>query len=159
METDLPDGSPTDALTPISSENPSAATPPLPAHNAGQGADNRSGRSSSSNSCSCKPAKRKASAENELLVLARNRLLNTPNVREEDQYDTFSKTIGHKLRNLPTPQSIHAQKLISDIIYEAELGTLSRHTTIVNRNPAYEQQQQQQHPFMESDVYRSYDYL
>ncbi|VEN45909.1 unnamed protein product, partial [Callosobruchus maculatus] len=45
---------------------------------------------------------------------------------EEDEFDVTGKHIGNKLRHLSRDQRIHAEKIIMDVLYEAELGTLNR---------------------------------
>lgn len=62
--------------------------------------------------------------DEELISIARQRLLNPP--AAEDQFDSFGKTIAHKLRSLPREQRIIAEKLFSEVLYEAELGNLTR---------------------------------
>ncbi|GFN77972.1 hypothetical protein PoB_000447800 [Plakobranchus ocellatus] len=107
-----------------------AATPTAAVHDA-------STLTSTSRESISRPAKRKAPPDDsstQMLTFARDILLNSANsVREEDQFDSFGKTIAHKLRNVSHEQSIHAQKLISDVLYEAELGALSRSSTVYNR--------------------------
>ena len=50
----------------------------------------------------------------------------------EDEYDTFGRHIANQLRNLQSQhQKIHAKKLISDVLYEAELECLSRGAKLI----------------------------
>uniref|UniRef100_A0A182RXR4 MADF domain-containing protein n=1 Tax=Anopheles funestus TaxID=62324 RepID=A0A182RXR4_ANOFN len=43
----------------------------------------------------------------------------------------YGKHVAHKLRSLTDQQNKFAQKLINDIIFEAEMGSLTRHCTLV----------------------------
>ena len=72
--------------------------------------------------------KRKKSASNptnameQLVTVIGERLQNTPT---EDQYDCVGKNLAAKLRSIPAPQRIYAEKLINDVMFAAELGQLS----------------------------------
>ncbi|RUS88474.1 hypothetical protein EGW08_003732, partial [Elysia chlorotica] len=68
---------------------------------------------------------RKRNSDEELLGIARARLLHPQMPPSEDQYDAFGKNVAHRLRNLPNMQRIYAQKIISDILFEAEVGNLT----------------------------------
>lgn len=46
--------------------------------------------------------------------------------RPEDEYDIIGKNIAAKLRRLPHSQSVYAEKLIYDVLFEAELGNLNK---------------------------------
>lgn len=43
-----------------------------------------------------------------------------------DEFQVFGKFVGHKLRGLKDNQPIFARKLISDVIYEGELESLTK---------------------------------
>ncbi|KAK7025487.1 hypothetical protein SK128_017606 [Halocaridina rubra] len=46
----------------------------------------------------------------------------------EDQFDIAGRYVAAKLRNLPRDQCIYAEKFIHEILFEAELGNLSKGT-------------------------------
>ncbi|GFO14231.1 cadherin-5 [Plakobranchus ocellatus] len=46
-------------------------------------------------------------------------------IPESDQYDVFGKYVAHKLRRMTDQQSSHAEKFISQILYEGQTGNLS----------------------------------
>lgn len=45
---------------------------------------------------------------------------------KEDEFDVTGKHIGNKLRNVTRDQMIFAERIIMDVLYEAQLGTLNR---------------------------------
>lgn len=47
-------------------------------------------------------------------------------IRPDDEFDAYGKYIAHKLRSLEGNQSVFARKLMNDVIFEGELGTLRR---------------------------------
>uniref|UniRef100_A0A182N428 MADF domain-containing protein n=1 Tax=Anopheles dirus TaxID=7168 RepID=A0A182N428_9DIPT len=49
----------------------------------------------------------------------------------DDCFDVYGKHISHKLRSLSQHQNTMAQKLINDVLFEAEMATLNRHCRIV----------------------------
>ncbi|XP_053667469.1 uncharacterized protein LOC128717820 [Anopheles marshallii] len=50
---------------------------------------------------------------------------------ENDPSVVYGKHVAHKLRSLSEQQNTFAQKLINDIIFEAEMGNLTRRCTLV----------------------------
>ncbi|XP_060536073.1 uncharacterized protein LOC132708013 [Cylas formicarius] len=56
--------------------------------------------------------------------------------KKEDQFDTIGKNIASKLRNLPHEQRIYAEKIINDVLFEAELGCLNRNYKLVQEPAA-----------------------
>uniref|UniRef100_A0A182X0A5 MADF domain-containing protein n=1 Tax=Anopheles quadriannulatus TaxID=34691 RepID=A0A182X0A5_ANOQN len=50
--------------------------------------------------------------------------------KREDAFDIFGKHVAYKLRSLNKQQSILAQKLINDVLFEGEMETLNRHCKI-----------------------------
>uniref|UniRef100_A0A182MM29 MADF domain-containing protein n=1 Tax=Anopheles culicifacies TaxID=139723 RepID=A0A182MM29_9DIPT len=54
-----------------------------------------------------------------------------PNV-QEDQFDVYGKLIAHKLRSFDKLQVTFAQRLINEILYEAEMGFLTRNCKVVD---------------------------
>lgn len=87
--------------------------------------------SSSSSLRSSIARKRKQREDNdettELLQLAGERLR-----QKEDSFDVFGKHIANKLRGISKIQNIFAQKLINDIIFEAELEALTKDYKVLN---------------------------
>ncbi|GFO23699.1 hypothetical protein PoB_005020400 [Plakobranchus ocellatus] len=69
----------------------------------------------------------------DLLALARKRLLNPRPIPKEDAFDYFGKTMAHKLRDLPTGTGKFCKELCSDIMFEAALGRLFINSTILTR--------------------------
>ncbi|KAG8334640.1 hypothetical protein J6590_085956 [Homalodisca vitripennis] len=53
-------------------------------------------------------------------------------LQTEDAFQVFGKHVANKLRDVSTSQNAIAQKLISDVLFKAELGTLTRNFQIVN---------------------------
>ncbi|PSN42036.1 hypothetical protein C0J52_12277 [Blattella germanica] len=53
-------------------------------------------------------------------------------LQADDAFQVFGKHVANKLREVPNSQNIIAQKLISDVLFEAELGTLTRNFRIVD---------------------------
>ena len=50
---------------------------------------------------------------------------------EEDEYETFCRSLAPIFHSILPDQRIHARKLLSDVMYEAQLGTLSRMSSVV----------------------------
>ncbi|XP_011877795.1 PREDICTED: uncharacterized protein LOC105567495 isoform X2 [Vollenhovia emeryi] len=48
----------------------------------------------------------------------------------EDEYDAIGRNVAAKLRNMRLDQRIIAEKLVNDILFEAQLGNLHRDSTI-----------------------------
>ncbi|XP_032678281.1 uncharacterized protein LOC116847413 [Odontomachus brunneus] len=48
----------------------------------------------------------------------------------EDEYDAIGRNVAAKLRNMRLDQRIIAEKLLNDILFEAQLGNLSRDSNI-----------------------------
>ncbi|XP_071056913.1 uncharacterized protein [Onthophagus taurus] len=67
----------------------------------------------------------------DLLAIVSNKLQNN---KEDDQFDCIGKTVAVKLRMLPNDQRIFAEKLINDVLFEAELSALNRTTKVVANN-------------------------
>ena len=53
--------------------------------------------------------------------------------RNEDEYDCIGKNIAVKLRKMSNNMRIYAEKIISDVLYEGELGTLSANTRVTTQ--------------------------
>ncbi|GFS04050.1 hypothetical protein ElyMa_004646800 [Elysia marginata] len=63
-----------------------------------------------------------------VLEIALAKLLTPPAAPDEDECDVFGRSVAHRLRALSHMQKILARKYISDVLFEAELGELSRQT-------------------------------
>lgn len=50
--------------------------------------------------------------------------------KTEDRYDIAGKNFAAKLRELPNNQRIYAEKLINDVLFEAELSNLNRNSSV-----------------------------
>lgn len=48
----------------------------------------------------------------------------------EDEYDAIGRNVAAKLRHMRSDQRIIAEKLVNDILFEAQLGNLSRDSNI-----------------------------
>lgn len=48
----------------------------------------------------------------------------------EDEFDAIGRNVAAKLRNMRLEQRIIAEKLLNDILFEAQLGNLSRDSNI-----------------------------
>ncbi|XP_039288353.1 uncharacterized protein LOC120352346 [Nilaparvata lugens] len=53
-------------------------------------------------------------------------------LQADDAFQVFGKHVANKLREVPNSQNIIAQKLISDVLFKAELGTLTRNFRLVD---------------------------
>ena len=53
-------------------------------------------------------------------------------LQAEDAFQVFGKHVANKLRDVPSSQNAIAQKLISDVLFEAELGTLTRNFQVID---------------------------
>ncbi|XP_076061488.1 uncharacterized protein LOC143037246 [Oratosquilla oratoria] len=56
-------------------------------------------------------------------------------LRQEDEFDFVGKSVAAKLRRLPSNVEIVAEKLISDVLYEAQMGTLTPQARLVIERP------------------------
>ncbi|KAJ8953479.1 hypothetical protein NQ318_023600, partial [Aromia moschata] len=65
----------------------------------------------------------------DIMKLVGNKL---ESLQAEDAFQVFGKHVANKLRDVPSSQNAIAQKLISDVLFEAELGTLTRNFQIVD---------------------------
>ncbi|GFO18513.1 hypothetical protein PoB_004501800 [Plakobranchus ocellatus] len=77
-------------------------------------------------------AKRKRDLEEEDLLMMACKKLNSRVLESlaKDECESFGQTVAHGLRSLSQDQFIHAKKLISDVLYEGQLGTLSRSASV-----------------------------
>ena len=53
-------------------------------------------------------------------------------LQQEDSFDVFGKHIANKLRSVNRQQNIFAQKLINNVLFEAEMDTLTRSFKVVD---------------------------
>lgn len=56
-------------------------------------------------------------------------------LRPDDEFEAYGKYIAHKLRSFKGIQAIFARKLINDVIFEGELGTLNKDFKVMNTQP------------------------
>lgn len=52
--------------------------------------------------------------------------------REEDQFDLFGKLVAAKLRSFSDDQRQFAEKIINDVLYDAQFGKLNYNSEVVN---------------------------
>ncbi|KAB7499845.1 hypothetical protein Anas_12981, partial [Armadillidium nasatum] len=76
-----------------------------------------------------KKRKRSSDAAGNELELVGERL---KSFKSEDCFDVFGKHIAHKLRRLKDHQNILAQKLINDVLFEAEMEALTNDFKVLN---------------------------
>lgn len=77
---------------------------------------------------SSRAAKRRNDKCDEVLDVIQKRFTTPSNV--DDKFTLIGKAWACKLRELSQEQAIHAEKLVNDIFYEAQLGTLNRYCTL-----------------------------
>ena len=68
-------------------------------------------------------------SKSEVMTLIGERLAGT---RQQDNFDTFGKHVANKLRAFPRDMRVYAEKLINDVLFEGELGTLNRESKVVS---------------------------
>ncbi|KAG8259750.1 hypothetical protein J6590_008785 [Homalodisca vitripennis] len=93
-----------------------------------------SGASTSTTSRSHSPTRKRKAATNDdgttdVMKLVGKKL---ESLQAEDAFQVFGKHVANKLRDVSTSQNNIVQKLISDVLFEVELGTLTRNFQIVN---------------------------
>jgi hypothetical protein len=76
--------------------------------------------------------KRKMSPSYTVLSLISDRL---QDLGKEDVFEITGKNVASKLRTLTKEQRIIAEKLINDVLYEAQLGSLTRNTRLIVNEP------------------------
>jgi len=54
---------------------------------------------------------------------------------KEDMFEITGKNVASKLRILTEEQRIIAEKLINDVLYEAQLGSLTRNSRLIVNTP------------------------
>ncbi|MPC21618.1 hypothetical protein E2C01_014607 [Portunus trituberculatus] len=54
-------------------------------------------------------------------------------IRQEDEWNTYGRTVANSLRKLPCHVQPYAQKLISDVIFYAQIGQLDLNSKIVTK--------------------------
>lgn len=73
------------------------------------------------------PTRESKTPDDETFVVSCKRLRNSPTA---DKFDTFGQTVAHNLREMSSKQYLHAQKLISEVLYEGSLENLSRRSIL-----------------------------
>jgi len=72
------------------------------------------------------------SASYAVLSLVNDRL---QDLGKEDMFEITEKNVASKLRILTKEQRIMAEKLINDVLYEAQLGSLTRNSKLIVNEP------------------------
>jgi len=67
-----------------------------------------------------------------VLSLVKDRL---QDLGKEDMFEITGKNVASKLSILTTEQRIIAEKLINDVLYEAQLSTLTRNSRLILNEP------------------------
>jgi hypothetical protein len=67
------------------------------------------------------------STSERVLALVGDRLAAT---KPEDNFDIVGRNVAAKLREISKDQAIFAERLINEVLFEAQLGTLNRQTQI-----------------------------
>ncbi|XP_031335792.1 uncharacterized protein LOC116165467 [Photinus pyralis] len=65
----------------------------------------------------------------EILAVVSERLRAGPKI--DDNFSIFGANVAAKLRSLPTETRLYSEKLINDVLFEAEMGNINRTTKIV----------------------------
>lgn len=73
------------------------------------------------------PATQKA---DKILELIGEKLSEPVSKKMEDEFDVLGKYYANKMRKLPPTMQLIAEKLINDVYFQAQLGTLSVNSTI-----------------------------
>lgn len=88
--------------------------------------------SATSSSATRKSSKRKRQTKvdeaDEVLTMVGERLRNQ---KADDAFNIFGNNVAAKLRTLPRQTRLYTEKLINDLLFEAEMGNIDKHTKIV----------------------------
>ncbi|CAG9760204.1 unnamed protein product [Ceutorhynchus assimilis] len=66
----------------------------------------------------------------EVLEMVEERLRNSATANKDDAFDIFGKHVAAKLRSLPHLTKLYTEKLITDLLFQAELGNIDSNTKI-----------------------------
>ena len=108
--------------------------------------DNNEARSTSSNNSSrppkpCKTKRTDESIANEVLQSVRDHFKRPRSLVTEDRCDIIGKNVAMKLRALEAKQILVAEKLINDLLFEAEIGHLTPEHAYINMRDILRQNQ------------------
>ncbi|GBP33934.1 hypothetical protein EVAR_23281_1 [Eumeta japonica] len=125
--------------------------------------DNNEARSTSSNNNSSRPPKpcetkrKDESIANEVLESVRDHFKRPRPIVTEDRCDIIGKNVAMKLRALDAEQIIVAEKLINDLLFEAEIGHLTSELAYINMRDILKQNQRSYVPVQQyrQHVYQS----
>ncbi|XP_074027710.1 uncharacterized protein [Leptinotarsa decemlineata] len=88
--------------------------------------------SATSSAATRKSSKRKCQTKvdeaDEVLTMVGERLRNQ---KADDAFNIFGNNVAAKLRTLPRQTRLYTEKLINDLLFEAEMGNIDKHTKIV----------------------------
>ncbi|KAJ0184409.1 hypothetical protein K1T71_000832 [Dendrolimus kikuchii] len=123
--------------------------------------DNNEARSTSSNNNSsrpptpCKTKRKDESIANEVLESVRDHFKRPRPIVTEDRCDIIGKNVAMKLRALDANQIIGAEKLINDLLFEAEIGHLTPKHANINMRDILKQNQRS---YVPAQQYRQHVY-
>lgn len=105
-------------------------TEEIPLHDVASPASN-SASTTTTPSCTSSRKKKKTGTD-EVLGLISKKLRED---KEDDECDIVGKNIAAKLRKLSPEMKMYAEKVINDILFEAQLGNLSRYSSVTTPRP------------------------
>lgn len=73
--------------------------------------------------------KKKASTRPEDIVL--EKVARQLNLQIEDKFDVSGKGFANKLRDLPAERAVVTEKLINDLLFEAQMGNINRYSKVI----------------------------
>ncbi|CAB3229489.1 unnamed protein product [Arctia plantaginis] len=123
--------------------------------------DSNEARSTSSNNNSshqpkpCKTKRKDESIANEVLESVRDHFKRPGPIVTEDRCDIIGKNVAMKLRALDAKQIIVAEKLINDLLFEAEIGNLTPEHAYINIRDILKQNQRS---YVPAQQYRQHVY-
>ncbi|XP_050668606.1 uncharacterized protein LOC126967941 [Leptidea sinapis] len=103
----------------------------------------------------CKTKRKDESLANEVLESVRDHFKRPRPIVTEDRCDIIGKNVAMKLRALDAKQIIVAEKLINDLLFEAEIGNLTPEHAYINMRDILKQNQRS---YVPAQQYRQHAY-